>query len=120
MIPTTLLLGAGLLGAGLFLTALAAALLRRVNGGDRYDRITRGPGRRDHAQDVYWETRALAALNGNRAALRRSVVSRQRHNPGLKRWELLRLVYLDVTRRHTAPPRDRRAAPRGGVFRTHF
>ena len=112
MILTTLLV------AGL---AAAAILLRRVLGGvERYERIPRGPGRRDRAQDVYWEARVLAALNGNRAALERHVLGKQRHKPGLKRWELLRLVYLDVTRHQAALPRERRAAPRGGVFRTHF
>ncbi|AKH17652.1 hypothetical protein [Deinococcus soli (ex Cha et al. 2016)] len=123
MILTTLLLVAGL--------AAAALLLRRVlGGGERYERIPRGPGRRDSAQDVYWEARVLAALNGNRAALERQVVGKQRHKPGLKRWELLRLVYLDLTRRGAARPTERPAAgrrpsgrrtgARGGTFRTHF
>ena len=113
MTLTTLLLVAGL--------AATALLLRRVlAGGERYDRIPRGPGRRDSAQDVYWEARVLAALNGNRAALERHVLGKQRQKPGLKRWELLRLVYLDVTRHQATAPRERRAAPRGGVFRTHY
>lgn len=119
MILTTLLLVAGL--------AAAALLLRRVlGGGERYERIPRGPGRRDSAQDVYWEARVLAALNGNRAALERHVLGKQRHKPSLKRWELLRLVHLDLTRRGAARPAERpaterrRASPRGGTFRTHF
>ncbi|NTY00276.1 hypothetical protein [Deinococcus sp. JMULE3] len=113
MILTTLLLV-------VVLTA-AALLLRSVLGGKHdYQRIPRGPGRRDSAQDVYWEARVLAALNGNRAALERHVLGKQRQKPGLKRWELLRLVYLDVTRHNPSRHGERRPAPRASVFRTHF
>ncbi|WP_189073333.1 hypothetical protein [Deinococcus sedimenti] len=113
MILTTLLL--------VVVLATAAFLLRSVvGGGRRYTQIPRGPGRRDSAQDVYWEARVLAALNGNRAALERHVLNKQKHKPGLKRWELLRLVYLDATRRNPALRGERRPSPRVGVFRTHF
>ncbi|MBZ9751209.1 hypothetical protein GO986_03135 [Deinococcus sp. HMF7620] len=97
----------------------AAALLLSAFTGrkSRYSTIPHGSARRDNAQDVYWEARVLAALKGNRAALERSVLHKQRQRPGLKRWQLLRLVYLDATRR--APSRAK-AAPRAGVFRTHF
>ncbi|GGL11626.1 hypothetical protein [Deinococcus radiotolerans] len=113
MILTTLLLVVVLTTAALFLRSV-------LGGGDRYAQIPRGPGRRDSAQDVYWEARVLAALNGNRSALERQVLSKQRHKPGLKRWELLRLVYLDATRRNPALRTERRPTPRPGTYRTHF
>ncbi|UBV41993.1 hypothetical protein LAJ19_10115 [Deinococcus taeanensis] len=109
MIVTLLLVG--------LLVAAAISLLRSaLNDGGRYSGIPKGPGRHDAAQDVYWEARVLAVVQGNRAALERHVLAKQRQKPGLKRWQLLRLVYLDLRRRHP----ERRPAPRAGVFRTHF
>lgn len=63
-----------------------------------------GATRRDGAQDVYWEARLLAACNGNRAALERRVSSKARQFPGMKRWQLMRLAYLDLTSRRPARP----------------
>ncbi|MCD0170649.1 hypothetical protein [Deinococcus sp. 23YEL01] len=96
MILTTL--GLGLVGAAAL--ALGAQVFRRGNR----PTITSGATRRDGAQEVYWEARLLAACSGNRAALERRVNGKARQFPGMKRWQLMRLAYLDVTARHPARP----------------
>lgn len=97
MILTTL--GLGLLGAAAI--ALGAPLFRR----DARPAVTSSATRRDGAQEVYWEARLLAVCSGNRAALERRVNGKARQFPGMKRWQLMRLAYLDVTARRPAPTR---------------
>ncbi|GAA0509995.1 hypothetical protein [Deinococcus depolymerans] len=101
MILTTL--GLGLVGG-----AAVLALAGQVFGGEAASRrpaVASGATRRDGAQEVYWEARLLAACHGNRAALERRVSGKARQFPGMKRWQLMRLAYLDVTARRPAPTR---------------
>lgn len=94
VILTTLVLGL----VGVVALALGVQVFRRGT----HPTITSGATRRDGAQDVYWEARLLAACQGNRAALERRVSSKARQFPGMKRWQLMRLVYLDLTSRRPA------------------
>ncbi|MBZ9712523.1 hypothetical protein [Deinococcus multiflagellatus] len=109
MLLTILLLLMALGGVALLLSGV-------TRGQSRYSAIPQGHARRDSAQDVFWEARVLAALHGNRAALERHVLSKQRSHPGLKRWQLLRLVDLDLAKKAGKG----RHVPRPAVFRTHF
>ncbi|GGR70850.1 hypothetical protein GCM10008959_35720 [Deinococcus seoulensis] len=95
MILTTLAMG--LVGGAAALTVTSRLFRRAARRGA--PTAPAGATRRDGAQDVYWEARLLAACRGNHAALERRVNSKARQFPGLKRWQLMRLAYLELTER---------------------